>query len=54
MARRTLGVFEKRKCDQCPASNRGVRPYEVDGKAMKLCQECVKAAIRIELKIRNV
>ncbi len=54
MARRRGHVLEKHQCEQCPARNRVVRPYEVEGKAMNLCQGCVKAAIRIDLKIRNV
>ncbi len=41
-------------CDNCPARNRRVRPYLVEGKRKDLCLACTKTAIKMELKIENL
>lgn len=45
---------EKVRCDNCPARSRRVRPYLVEGKRKDLCLNCCKAAVKLELEIKNL
>lgn len=49
MARR-----EKVRCDNCPARSRWVRPYLIGGKRKDLCLNCCKAAVKLEIDIKNL
>lgn len=49
-----MARVSKIRCDNCPARSRRVRPYLVEGQRKDLCQACVRAAIKVEIEIKNL
>lgn len=49
-----MARVSKVQCDNCTARSRRVRPYLVGGQRKDLCLACVRAAIKVELQIKNL